>query len=61
MVAIYLVEYGGGTRLGRLVSFMVDILSGVPSIVAALFIYALCVATLGFPRSQFAASLAWCC
>jgi len=27
--------------------------------VAALFIYALCVATLGFPRSQFAASLAW--
>lgn len=58
MVAIYLVEYGGGTWLGRLAGFMVDILSGVPSIVAALFIYALCVATLGFPRSQFAASLA---
>ncbi len=32
--------------------------SGVPSIVAALFIYALCVATLGFPRSEFAVSLA---
>jgi phosphate transport system permease protein len=58
MVAIYLVEYGGGTALGRLASFMVDILSGVPSIVAALFIYALCVATLGLPRSDFAASLA---
>jgi phosphate transport system permease protein len=58
MVAIYLVEYGGGTALGRLVSFMVDILTGVPSIVAALFIYALWVATLGFPRSQFAVSLA---
>jgi phosphate transport system permease protein len=58
MVAIYLVEYGGGTALGRLVSFMVDILSGVPSIVAALFIYALCVATLGLPRSEFAVSLA---
>lgn len=58
MVAIYLVEYGGGTLLGRLASFMVDILSGVPSIVAALFVYALCVATLGLPRSQFAASLA---
>ncbi|MGO9381418.1 MAG: phosphate ABC transporter permease PstA [Mycobacterium sp.] len=58
MVAIYLVEYGGGTPLGRLASFMVDILSGVPSIVAALFIYALCVATLGLPRSQLAASLA---
>jgi phosphate transport system permease protein len=58
MLAIYLVEYGGGTRLGRLATFMVDILSGVPSIVAALFIYALYVATLGFPRSGFAVSLA---
>jgi phosphate transport system permease protein len=58
MIAIYLVEYGGGSALGRLASFMVDILSGVPSIVAALFIYALCVATLGLPRSEFAVSLA---
>ena len=49
--AIYLVEYGGGTRLGKLTTFMVDILTGVPSIVAALFIYALWIATLGFPRS----------
>jgi phosphate transport system permease protein len=37
---------------------MVDILTGVPSIVAALFIYALWVATLGFERSGFAVSLA---
>jgi phosphate transport system permease protein len=58
MVAIYLVEYGGGTALGRLATFMVDILSGVPSVIAALFIYALCVATLGLPRSEFAVSLA---
>jgi phosphate transport system permease protein len=58
MVAVYLVEYGGGTSLGVLVGFMVDILTGVPSIVAALFIYALCVATLGLPRSEFAVSLA---
>jgi phosphate transport system permease protein len=57
-VGIYLVEYGGGTRLGRLTTFMVDILTGVPSIVAALFIYALWVATLGFERSGFAVSLA---
>jgi phosphate transport system permease protein len=57
-VAIFLVEYGGDTRMGRLTTFMVDILTGVPSIVAALFIYALCVATLGFPRSGFAVSLA---
>lgn len=58
MLAIYLVEYGGGTALGRVAGFMVDILSGVPSMVAALFVYALFVATLGLPRSQFAASLA---
>jgi phosphate transport system permease protein len=58
MVAVYLVEYGGGTALGRLVSFVVDILTGVPSIVAALFIYAVWVATFGLPRSQFAVALA---
>ncbi len=57
-VGIYLVEYGGGTRLGKVTTFMVDILTGVPSIVAALFIYALWVATLGFGRSGFAVSLA---
>jgi len=57
-VGIYLVEYGGATKLGRVTTFMVDILTGVPSIVAALFIYALWVATLGFPRSGFAVSLA---
>lgn len=57
-VGIYLVEYGGGTRLGKVTTFMVDILTGVPSIVAALFIYALWVATLGFERSGFAVSLA---
>lgn len=58
LLAIYLVEYGGGTALGRVAGFMVDILSGVPSMVAALFVYALFVATLGLPRSQFAVSLA---
>ncbi|ORB31722.1 phosphate ABC transporter permease PstA [Mycolicibacterium parafortuitum] len=57
-VGIYLVEYGGGTRLGKVTTFMVDILTGVPSIVAALFIYALWVATFGFQRSGFAVSLA---
>ena len=58
LVGIYLVEYGGGSRLGKLTTFMVDILTGVPSIVAALFVYALWVATLGFGRSGFAVSLA---
>lgn len=57
-VAVYLVEYANGSRLGKLTTFMVDILSGVPSIVAALFIYALWIATFGFPKSAFAVSLA---
>ncbi|WP_424183398.1 phosphate ABC transporter permease PstA [Actinokineospora sp. G85] len=58
LVAIYLVEYGKNSRLAGAVTFTVDILSGVPSIVAALFIYALWVTTLGMPRSGFAVSLA---
>ncbi|GAB2654354.1 phosphate ABC transporter permease PstA [Nocardia goodfellowii] len=57
MAAIYLVEYGRG-RLAKVTTFMVDILAGVPSIVAALFIFALWIATLGFPQSAFAVSLA---
>ncbi|MFD4468792.1 phosphate ABC transporter permease PstA [Rhodococcus sp. NPDC058505] len=56
-VAIYLVEYAGRSKLGKLTTFMVDILSGVPSIVAALFIFALWIATFGFPKSAFAVSL----
>ncbi len=55
--AIYLVEYGRG-RLARLISFMVDILTGIPSIVAALFVYALWVTTFGLQRVGFAVSLA---
>ncbi|CRK60402.1 Phosphate transport system permease protein PstA (TC 3.A.1.7.1) [Alloactinosynnema sp. L-07] len=58
MVAIYLVEYGKRSRLAKAVTFTVDILSGVPSIVAALFIYALWITTMGQPRSAFAVSLA---
>jgi phosphate transport system permease protein len=56
MTAIYLVEYGRGP-LARAVSFMVDILTGVPSIVAALFVYTLWVTTFGFQRVAFAVSL----
>jgi phosphate transport system permease protein len=57
MTAVYLVEYGRG-RLARTVSFMVDILTGIPSIVAALFIYAIWVTTFGFQRVGFAVCLA---
>ncbi len=55
--AIYLVEYGRG-RFARVVSFMVDILTGIPSIVAALFVYAVWVGLLGQQRVGFAVSLA---
>ena len=57
MTAVYLVEYGRG-KFAKAVSFMVDILTGIPSIVAALFIYAVWVTTLGFQRVGFAVSLA---
>lgn len=57
LTAVYLVEYGRG-KLARTVSFMVDILTGIPSIVAALFIYALWVTTFGFQRVPFAVTLA---
>lgn len=57
LTAIYLVEYGRG-KLARAVSFMVDILTGVPSIVAALFILAIWVGVLGWQKIPFAACLA---
>jgi phosphate transport system permease protein len=46
MAAIYLVEYGRGT-IARLVTFFVDVMTGVPSIVAGLFAYALFVIFFG--------------
>ncbi|NNM46933.1 phosphate ABC transporter permease PstA [Knoellia sp. DB2414S] len=57
MTAIYLVEYGRG-KFAKAVSFMVDILTGIPSIVAGLFIYAVWVTTLGLQRVGFAVCLA---
>ncbi|QBS42761.1 phosphate ABC transporter permease PstA [Nocardia sp. CS682] len=57
MAAVYLVEYGRGW-LAKTTTFMVDILAGVPSIVAALFIFALWIATFGAPQSAFAVALA---
>jgi phosphate transport system permease protein len=57
MAAVFLVEYGGGP-LARATTFMVDVLAGVPSIVAALFIFSLWITTLGFQQSALAVSLA---
>jgi phosphate ABC transporter permease subunit PstA len=40
MTAIYLVEYGTG-RLKKAITFFVDVMTGIPSIVAGLFAFAL--------------------
>lgn len=56
--AIYLVEYDRGGTLGRVTTFMVDILSGVPSIVAALFVYSMWIVLFGFERSGMAVAIA---
>ena len=58
LTAIQLVEYGRGHALTRWISFFVDVMTGVPSIVAGLFIYTAVILTLGFSQSGFAAGLA---
>jgi phosphate transport system permease protein len=57
MAAVFLIEYGGG-RLAKVTTFMVDILAGVPSIVAALFVFSLWIATLKFQQSALAVAFA---
>jgi len=45
--AIYLIEYGAGKRLAKAITFLVDVMTGIPSIVAGLFAYALFALFLG--------------
>ncbi len=47
LAAIYLVEYGGGSRTASTLRFMVDVMTGIPSIVAGLFAYAVFALVLG--------------
>lgn len=51
--AIYLVEYGRGT-FAKAVTFFVDVMTGVPSIVAGLFVYTFLL--LGFGLRPFGAA-----
>ncbi len=51
--AIYLVEYGRG-KFARTVTFFVDVMTGVPSIVAGLFVYTFLL--LGFGMRPFGAA-----
>ena len=58
MTAIYLVEYGTG-KLARGITFFVDVMTGIPSIVAGLATYALFALLFGDGvRSGFAGSIA---
>jgi phosphate transport system permease protein len=58
LTAIYLVEYGKG-RLARAVTFFVDVMTGIPSIVAGLFILSVWTIVMGTPpQVGFAGSLA---
>ncbi|WP_292831008.1 phosphate ABC transporter permease PstA [Microbacterium sp.] len=41
LTAIYLVEYGHDGRMARSIRFLVDVMTGIPSIVAGLFAFAL--------------------
>lgn len=47
LTSIYLVEYGSGNRLARSITFFVDVMTGIPSIVAGLFAYSLFSLILG--------------
>jgi phosphate transport system permease protein len=59
LTSIYLVEYGRGA-LARTITFMIDVMTGIPSIVAGLFAYALFVLVSGNPgyRSGFGGAVA---
>lgn len=47
MTAVYLVEYGANGRLSKAITFLVDVMTGIPSIVAGLFIAALFTILIG--------------
>ncbi len=44
-VALYMVEYGKGTRFAGIVRYFVDVMTGVPSVVFGLFVYIVLVLT----------------
>ncbi len=46
LTSIYLVEYGRG-RLAKTITFLVDVMTGIPSIVAGLFAYAVFALVFG--------------
>ncbi len=59
LTAIFLVEYGQRSRAARMITFLVDVMTGIPSIVAGLFALSLFVLLFGPAyRSGFAGAIA---
>jgi phosphate transport system permease protein len=48
LTAIYLAEFAQDTTAANMIGFLVNVLSGVPSIVVGVFVYAIAVAKTGF-------------
>jgi len=62
LAAIYLNEYGRQSRTARIIRFLADVMTGVPSIVMGLFVATIWVsAGLHYGYSGFAGSLALAC
>jgi len=57
--AVYINEYGGRSVLSKVISFMSDVMTGVPSVVMGLFIYTIWVLHFGY--SGLAGSFALAC
>jgi phosphate transport system permease protein len=57
--AVYLHEYGGQSRPARVIRFLANVMTGVPSIVMGLFVYV--IFTLRFGLSGIGGSLALAC
>jgi len=57
--AVFLHEYGGGSKFAKAVRFMSTVMTGVPSIVMGLFVYIMW--TMRFGYSAFGGSLALAC
>jgi phosphate transport system permease protein len=59
LTAVYLVEYGRRSRTARVITFLVDVMTGIPSIVAGLFALTLLVLVFGPAfRAGFGGSVA---
>ena len=58
MCAVYLVEYANRSKLATTISLLVDVMSGIPSIVAGLFAFSMFTILLGPVYQRFEGSVA---